>query len=68
MLLRQELAIHQERIHGLRTASAFADSPDDEGLAAAHVAGGEDAFFVGVVTAGAGFAGGDVASWVESDT
>src|SRR3954467_5609696 len=40
---RQFRIPHQILIHGMSRAAAFADGPDDEALAAAHVAGGEDA-------------------------
>ena len=43
--------------------ASFRDGPDNEGLAAAHIAGGKDAFDGGHVVG----VGGDVAAAVESD-
>ena len=48
-------------VYGAGGFAAFGDGPDDEGLAAAHVAGGEDAWFGGLVVGG-GF---DVSAGVE---
>ena len=42
--------------------AAFGDGPDNEGLAATHVAGGEDAF-----TRGHKVGGGDIAALVQSE-
>ncbi len=39
---------HQPFVHRAGTLAAFADDPDDEGLAAAHIPGGEDAGNKGV--------------------
>src|SRR5262245_22429224 len=41
--LRQIRPPHQVLVHALRGLTAFGDGPDDQGLAAGHVARGEDA-------------------------
>src|SRR3712207_7433070 len=40
---RQLAAAHEELVHAAGGLPALADGPDDQALAAAHVAGGEDA-------------------------
>src|ERR1022692_538122 len=68
--LRQLAGAHQVLVDVAGGVAAFGDGPDDQGLAAAHVAGGEDAGDGGhVVPAGDGGhvvpAGVDVATEVE---
>ena len=48
-LTRQLRSAHQLQINRTGALAAFADGPDDEGLAAAHVAGGEDLVHAGFV-------------------
>jgi hypothetical protein len=63
-LPRQIRRPHQEPVDRLRTQPAFADGPDHQRLAAAHVAGGEDVGARGLVV---DHVGADVAALVEVD-
>ena len=55
---------HQELVDRVRGLAAFADRPDHQRLAAAHVAGGEDLVERGLVVVGVGL---DVAARVERE-
>lgn len=59
--MRQRRAPHQELVYGTGTLAAFADGPDDQGLAASHVSGCKDFGAVGLVVV---CVGGDVAALV----
>src|SRR5580700_12131924 len=61
-LTRQQRRSHQKLVDRVRGLAAFADRPDDERLAATHVAGGKDLVERGAVVVGRG---GDVAALVE---
>ncbi len=45
--LRQQTVTHQETVAFAGGGAAFIDGPDDQALAAAHVASGKDAFDIG---------------------
>lgn len=64
---RQSRSPHQPLVHGAGALAAFADGPDDEGLAAAHVAGNEYAGDGGVVSIGTLGEALNVAASIELD-
>src|SRR6266542_5052839 len=61
---RQEARPHQEFVDRAGALPAFADRPDDQRLAAPHVAGGEDRGYRGLIIERVG---GDIAARVELD-
>ena len=61
-LLRQVGGAHQEAVAFASRTAAFVDGPDDEGLSAADIAGGEDSGNIGREGAVFGF---DVGSGVS---
>src|SRR5271166_3459583 len=65
LLSRQETRTHQELVDSASTLPAFADRPDDERLAAPHVAGGEQLRNRGAIVDGIGA---DIAAGIELDT
>src|ERR1700730_15173770 len=64
VLSRQRRRSHQERVDRPCTKPAFADGPDHQRLAAAHVAGGEHFWQRGLVVA---HLGADVAALAEQE-